>query len=415
MISAKELHEVQFAMADKGYSTQEVDFVIESVANTIEAYEKQSDELYHKLEVLASKVEEYRQRENAINTALVRAESLAETVKKEANDEAQQVKDEANATAKAVVDEATEKAAKITVDADTYAKTLIEQKDIEAKEIIINAQTKANEAINSAKVVAADILDQAKTISEDLIAKSKAEKEAYDILINAIKSDAKAFIEKAKALYTEQLDALNSANLDVKSDETVEAGENLADIKDDVVSLVDEIQEVAEALPEVEEMQIIDQPVEDIIADEPELEMVILPTIEEEEETVEEVVEEAEKEFTPIFDEVEEVEEVEETEEVFEIEEVEEEPIDPMAAVAAFTADEITPIEISNIMEINEDVQLEEGSLFETEESNDFENYFSVNQNDVHGDLNETISLLPPDEDDEDDAPHFKGFFRKKK
>lgn len=401
MISAKELNEVKFEVTNNGYSQQEVDFVIESVAKTIEAYENQSEELYHKLEVLAGNVEEYRQRENAINTALVRAESLAETVKKEANDEAQNLKAESEAKAKAVIDEATEKATKITVDADAYAKNLIEQKDIEAKEIITNAQTKANEAINSAKIVAADILDQAKTISEDLISKSKAEKEAYDILINAIKVDAKEFIEKAKALYIEQLEALNSANLDVKSEETVEAGENLADIKDDVVSLVDEIQEVAEALPEVEEMQIVEETVEE----EPEVEMVI-PQVEEVEESLPALDEEDTEiigDFTPIFDDDDEEEEQAES-------------IDPMAAVAAFTADEITPIDSTNILEINDDAPLEEGSLFETEEKNDFENYFSVNQNDVHGDLSETISLLPPeDDDDEDDTPHFKGFFKKKK
>lgn len=419
MISAKELLEVEFAVTQSGYSTQEVDFVVEKVVETLQSYEKQSDELYHKMEVLATKVEEYRQEENAIKSALVSAEKLAESIKKQASDESKKLVDESSATATATVDEAKEKANKIVSEANAYAKNIIEQKDNEAKEIITNAQTKANEAINSAKIVAADIMDQAKAISDDLISKSKAEKEAYEILIGAIKSDAKEFIAKAKELYTAQLDILNSANLEVKSDETQVADDKISEINDDVESLVDEIEEVTEALPVVEEVVAEEEPVaeeeaaqEDVIE-----EVTIEDVIEESLPAIDEEDTEVIGDFTPIFDDDDEdFEEITEDEAEEEIA-IDDEPIDPMAAVAAFSTNEITPIDSNtSIFEIDEEAPLEEASLFDTEEKADFENYFTVNSKDVHGDMSETISLVPPeDDDDEDDAPHFKGFFKKKK
>lgn len=399
MISAKELKELEFAVSQSGYSTQEVDFVLEAVIDTINAYEKQSDELYKKLDTLASQVEEYRQEENAIKTALVRAEKLAETVEEEAKEKAAKLTDETNASAKAVMDEATDKAAKVTADADEYAKNLIDQKNKEAEEIIVSAQTKANEAINSAKIVAADILDQAKTISEDLISKSKAEKEAYEILIGAIKSDAKEFIENVKDMYKVQLEALENANLDVKSDESINANDKVEEINDDVTSLVDEIEEVSNAFPEVEPVE-APAPVEE--APEPEEEEIVIEQPAEEPVKEEKVEETEEKDFVPVFDEAEEEEQPE--------------PIDPMDAVAAFSTDEITPIDTKKaVLEINEEVQLEDGSLFDEQNKKpDFENYFEVSHKDVHGDKSEVISLLPPDEED-DDAPLFRGFFKKKK
>ena len=69
MISSKEIRQLDFAVTQNGYNTKEVDSVINECALTIDAYQKESEELYHKMELLASKIEEYRLEENAIKTA----------------------------------------------------------------------------------------------------------------------------------------------------------------------------------------------------------------------------------------------------------------------------------------------------------------------------------------------------------
>ena len=198
MISSKELRQKDLEITQNGYNIAEVDALMAESAATIDAYEKQSGDLYHKLEVLAGKIEEYRQEEDAIKTALVTAQKMADKITKESNETASLLISKSEETAKDTVANAKAESDKIISSAREYSTNLIAEKTQQAEEITNKAQDKANEVIASAKVVAQDILDQAKQISDDLIAKSKAEKEAYEILSNTIKNDAKEFIEKLK-------------------------------------------------------------------------------------------------------------------------------------------------------------------------------------------------------------------------
>ena len=71
MISASDLRKIQLTEVNSGYSVEEVNAVINEAATTIEAYTNENKELYHKLEVLACKIEEYRTEEDSIKTALI--------------------------------------------------------------------------------------------------------------------------------------------------------------------------------------------------------------------------------------------------------------------------------------------------------------------------------------------------------
>ena len=428
MISSKEIRHLDLTVTQNGYNTKEVDSVLSECALTIDAYQKENEELYRKMELLAAKIEEYRLEENAIKTALVTAEKMAEKIKKESNDEATELLEKSRQEADSTVSSAKTEADKIISSAREYSSTLIEDKTNEASEIITNAQNKANEAINSAKIVAQDILDQAKQISEDLISKSKAEKEAYEILTNTIKSDAKEFIEKVKALYNSELEALNSANLETSDEDTKQAQKDVDDIDDDVSSLKEEIEDVSSSIPdevviestqdekieveqEVEEAEASQESQDDfeIIDDEPEQEelepMTFEPKIEQEE------VEEAEETQSEKLNEPAIIELDDEDEE-------DDELTDPMAAVEAFSKTSVTPVsaDARTVTEITDEADMQsQSSLFDDETSLPFESYFNVKREDAHTDKSQVISLVPPEDDEEDDEPRFRGFFKKKK
>lgn len=416
MISSKEIRHLDLTVTQNGYNTKEVDSVLSECALTIDAYQKENEELYRKMELLAAKIEEYRLEENAIKTALVTAEKMAEKIKKESNDEATELLEKSRQEADSTVSSAKTEADKIISSAREYSSTLIEDKTNEASEIITNAQNKANEAINSAKIVAQDILDQAKQISEDLISKSKAEKEAYEILTNTIKSDAKEFIEKVKALYNSELEALNSANLETSDEDTKQAQKDVDDIDDDVSSLKEEIEDVSSSIPDE----------------------VVIESTQDEETEVEQEVEEAEAsqesqdDFEIIDDEPkieqEEVKEAEETQseelnepaiiELDDEDEEDDELTDPMAAVEAFSKTSVTPVsaDARTVTEITDEADMQsQSSLFDDETSLPFESYFNVKREDAHTDKSQVISLVPPEDDEEDDEPRFRGFFKKKK
>lgn len=426
MISSKELRQKDLEITQNGYNIAEVDALMAESAATIDAYEKQSGDLYHKLEVLAGKIEEYRQEEDAIKTALVTAQKMADKITKESNETASLLISKSEETAKDTVANAKAESDKIISSAREYSTNLIAEKTQQAEEITNKAQDKANEVIASAKVVAQDILDQAKQISDDLIAKSKAEKEAYEILSNTIKNDAKEFIEKVKSLYNNELDALNSAKLDKENDDTESEEKSIADIDSEVSGLVDEIEEFTSSIPQPISSEESDDDTEDAEAEEAEdFQEVIAPDdAEDSEEEIEYEREEDNKE--PAFDlneiEYEEITDDDDEDDITIDDEKpvieEEEPADPMEAVEAFSQNQITPIKSdSPIPEISEDADMEDDDdLFDNSGELPFEAYFNVNQQDVHNDKSQTISLIPPEGDEDDEPqPKFKGIFKKKK
>ena len=390
MISANDLRNVQLNKDAEGYACDAVESVIAQAADTIEAYANENKELYRKMELLAAKVEEYRKEEDSIKSALITAQKMADKIEQEAKEKADALVSESEEKAKAATDEAAANAEKTVSEARDYAADLIKTKNEEAQTIIAEAEKTANEAISSSKIVAEDILSQAKGISKELISTSKEEKEAYILLSTALRNDAEEFIEKLKALYTEQLDALNSAKLE----KNTEGDENVEQIEEQIASLLDEIDDVEESIPEEITLE---QP--DLPAEEP---------AEEEFEIVEE--EPAQLELNEeVIDETPEV-----TEEKIDFDE----PVDPMAAVDAFSSDEITPVSDNRgFSEITEDAELEEKSLCDGEEQ-PFESYFNESKKDAHLDKTQTISLVPPedyDDDGDDEEPRHKGFFHKKK
>lgn len=448
MISSNEIRNRQISAAQGGYNKDEVNLLLDEAADTVDAYVAESKELYHKLEVLAGKVEEYRAEEDSIKTALIAAQKMAEQIEQdskskaealetgsqekakslleEALNKADEIVAQANAKAQATTDEADaksiallagieerdnaskENAEKLITETREYCKKLIADKTAEATSIITDAEAKANEAINSSKIVAQNILDQAKEISDELVAKSKEEKEAYELLVGALKNDAKSFIDNLKALYTEQLDVLNGAKLESDSTQAEESTENVASIHEDVENLVSEMTEIGESIPETITLEKPEVPVEEIPEEEPVAEAIIEEVVEEEEINIFEDVQSTEEATQPEEDIAEEVEE-------------DEEPTDPMAAVEAFSQNEITPIDDSVVVlpEINEEPEMQEAekSLFDDEAQLPFESYFNVKREDAHFDRTQTISLIPPEDEDGEDGeePKFKGFFKKKK
>ncbi|HBA93188.1 MAG TPA: hypothetical protein DCZ02_01070, partial [Ruminococcaceae bacterium] len=366
MISSGELLKKDLEITQNGYNMAEVDAVISEAAATIDAYEKQSGDLYHKLEVLAGKIEEYRQEEDAIKTALVTAQKMADKITKESNETAKLLLTKSEESAKKTVADAKNESDKIINSARDYSTNLIESKNKEADEIIAKAQAKANEAISSAKVVAQDILDQAKQISDDLISKAKAEKEAYEILSNTIKQDAKEFIEKVKGLYNEELDALNSAKLDTETSD-VSQDSSIQEIDDEIDDLIGEIDDFTSSIPQVHEID--DTEAETQAVAEKEAAGEAEEIIEEIEEKSQPEPEDEETEDDSTFDlnEIEYTSNEDENEVLIEEDEEDDDYADPMEAVEAFSQNEITPLKSNSAMipEIDEEADMEEGTLFD--------------------------------------------------
>lgn len=421
MITPSQIREKKISTVESGgYDRDEVNELLLDIIESYEAIFAENKELYRKMEVLANRIEEYRADEDSIKTALITAQKMAAQVTREAKDKADKALSDSAASAQQTVVDAKEKADKIIGEAREYVANLTKEKAQAADEIVLEAQQKANDAIDSAKVVAGNALTQAKKLASEIVNKAKAEKDYHSEIVSKLKAESTDFKASLVNLYEAQLDKLKEltqtpAEPDGEDEGLVQLEKELNTLLDNITDVVgDTVQtddsESAEIVEESADEELSEKPAEN--AEKQELE---------ETENEEQTEDESEGEETE-EDEIGELDSDEEIDEVDEIideltesyaplhEEIIEPPTEEEVsnALDAFTADEITPIDESapSIPVIEDDPEFES--------TMPFEEYFKVDRSVENTD--ETLSLIPPDDEDEDDgSAKFKGFFKKKK
>lgn len=100
-----EIRNVEFNRG-RGYRADEVDDFIDNCVEAMEALVRENEDLNHKLQVLADKVNEYRNDEDNIRGALLNAHRTGETILRDANAKAEQIINEAEAKAQAIREDA---------------------------------------------------------------------------------------------------------------------------------------------------------------------------------------------------------------------------------------------------------------------------------------------------------------------
>lgn len=107
MISASDIRDKRFEKAAFGYKQEEIDDFLAIVTEEFDAIDAERDDLHSKIQILADKVREYRQDEDALKDALLGAQKQGHHVIAEANEKADAIIEQAEAKAKELIDEAT--------------------------------------------------------------------------------------------------------------------------------------------------------------------------------------------------------------------------------------------------------------------------------------------------------------------
>ncbi|MCH5314964.1 MAG: DivIVA domain-containing protein [Eubacterium sp.] len=432
MLTPNQIREKRLTVVDEqGYDREEVNLFLAEVIESYEALVSENKELYRKMDVLANRIEEYREEEASITKTLLNAQKMADKVADDAKAQAESTIAQSTASAQKIVTDANEKADKIIAEARDFVAKLNAEKTAEAEEIVASAEKRANDAINGAKMLGNDALVQAHRLCKELVANAKAEADSYAELTAVVKSDAEEFTKILKSLYSTQLEKLSSAENNFS--DTSEKKTEIEVLESAFLSKLETVEKIIGVQPDAEEAL----PAEEETPEAEENE--VIDEVDEVEETEE--VEEAEEIETALQDSAEDIdgeldfdiieedgaaEEYDEVDEIIEslenapayeydeIDSEEEESAPPteeevQSALDAFTADEITPITqtATSIPEIDDEPEFESNLAFES--------FFNVDKN--AGKTDEVISLIPPeeDEDDETDETRFRGFFKKKK
>lgn len=102
MLSIEEIKNISFRKAGiGGYRPEDVDAFIDQVLITMEQLRKEKSDLVKKMDILATRVEEYRADEDAVRNAMLSAQRVADTTVKEARAKAARMIEESENMAKA--------------------------------------------------------------------------------------------------------------------------------------------------------------------------------------------------------------------------------------------------------------------------------------------------------------------------
>lgn len=432
MITPNQIKEKQLATAAHGYDIDETNAFLDEIADSYSAIFQENKELYRKMEILANKIVEYREEEDSIKEAIISAQKAANELEKTAKEKADKLSAESDSKAKKTVADAKAEAEKLISEARDYVANLTKEKTAAANEIAMEAEKKAGSILSNAKNAVQDMFKQTKSLSEELIVKAKEEKEYHEELVSKLKEESELFKTSLVSLYEAQLAKLKEMMESPVEAAKALAADKMADIENqlnNVDNFVESItgsaetkkEDKAENAPAEKEDVKEEEPAEDTKVEEKaqDTDQVQEPAedaAEEEEAEDDSACEpEADEENTPQEAPVIAVKDAEDIEDISEQSNV---PsmidVDVNDAIEAFDKDEITPVEGHPVTEITEEPEMEPAGEPEKgyNEELPFESFFNVK---AEGRTTEKISLIPPDDYDEDeDDLKFRGFFKKK-
>lgn len=172
-MNAKEILARKFEKAAfNGYKIDDVDDYLKEVSEGFAELQKEKNELERKLEVLADKIREYRDDEDALKDALLIAQKQGNAIVAESKASAEKLTNETKDAMDKLISESKAKSEKMINEADAYSKRTREDADRKSEKIITDAQNKAD-AIKAA-------MDKQQTIQENIIQQTR--KEAGDFM-----------------------------------------------------------------------------------------------------------------------------------------------------------------------------------------------------------------------------------------
>lgn len=107
MLTLDEIRDISFRRAGKnGYNAADVDEFIDDVTATVEQLIAEKNDCLRKMDILAGKIEQYREDEETVRNALLTSQKLSDTTIKEAQSKAEYIVKSAEKKSRAILTEA---------------------------------------------------------------------------------------------------------------------------------------------------------------------------------------------------------------------------------------------------------------------------------------------------------------------
>lgn len=107
MLTIDEIREVSFRRSGRsGYNAVDVDEFIDEIVDTVEKLNAEKAELLRKMDILATKIEQYRTEEETVRNALLQSQKVSDTTIKDAKNKASYIIKSAEKKSRSILTEA---------------------------------------------------------------------------------------------------------------------------------------------------------------------------------------------------------------------------------------------------------------------------------------------------------------------
>ena len=249
MLRAREIEEFEFSKSKNGYDREEVDELLDRIVEDYTQFETLIKSFESKIESLNNKINESKTDANSINTVLISAQKLADSIVADAKAQAEEITTAANNEAEQI---------------KVRTKKALEEIDAEITKQKLKAQAEVDE-----------ILEAAARKSEGMILAAKDSVAREQILFDSIKAEVANFKKTIKTAYKEHLESLsalpdevpvNPENASITIEEIVNSEprlERFVAMPEPAVVVEEKIEEPEEVIEETVEVDIQSSSVEE--------------------------------------------------------------------------------------------------------------------------------------------------------
>lgn len=151
--TSEDIRSYQFQKAGiSGYKAADVDDFLDNVARDYDEFARAKEEFAEKLAVLADKINEYRDNEDAVKEAILRAQKTGDQILRERKEAADTYYNEKTVAADAKTREAEQVAEKVVSEAQIKAQSVLDKSSIEGQRILTQAQERAKELTRESEI-----------------------------------------------------------------------------------------------------------------------------------------------------------------------------------------------------------------------------------------------------------------------
>lgn len=183
-MEARDIIDKKFNKGLNGYKMEEVDDYLQEMSTEFLNLKKQNEELEKKMEVLADKIREYRNDEDAIKEALLDAQKQSRMVQAAAKEKSEKMISDAKEKSEKMIKDAEDRVS----EKDAYAKKLVDDANAEKTRIVAECERK----------------------SAEIKANLEAEREKQESIIAKTRDESNAFIERLLKNYQEHVELIKS-------------------------------------------------------------------------------------------------------------------------------------------------------------------------------------------------------------